>query len=1008
MKQVEKPYCTELYNNPNKIDWERPVIIDFESYYDKTWSLSKITTENYIRGENWECIGVSIKVGAGQTNFYPRETGIPIIAELVKRLPNSPFVSHNCLTGDHEVRTENGWVRLDELRGGERVLQWQPKTGLAEFVEYEPFSKYYVGELYEYDTIYHKGIYTADHRIYYQTPTRKDWYVATAERIAKKHPNNIYLPTGFIVETSDKGLFDEKEILLLEVIRADGFRVNAETVKFNTSQPYKLERLKTLANLLGLGIIIIIIKRSEHRPDRPIYYEVRLKGSLIQHIYAVLGPTKKLNAWILDLPLNVRRAWLSEIWSWGGSKNSKYCQAIATKNKDTAYWLAELALFSGYMAHVSQYSSNKGGSKTEDVKYVVTIRDKHRIKFRTKPKTYTYSGKVYCISVPSNAFVVRRKGKVWVTGNCAFDMGILGLRYNIHPNFIADTIVMARMCGFDRVAGGKSLAKLSDQMEKMGLVTKIKGTTVHNMLGVHADDMSNQQWQEYADYCKLDTELCYALYKYCLPLVPVAEMLLSSVTTKMFTKPMFDLDVPLLEAYAVRLEKEKHEKLSRIAGDLGFADTAELHKHLRSSPKFVALLERFGVEVPMKLSEKTQKLIPAVSKTDKAFLDLLQHENELVVSLVETKLGTMSSMEQTRTATFLGIASRGLMPIPLTYGGAHTYRMAASSGSSLNVQNLAKRTKEPVLRRSMRAKKDHIVIATDSSGVEMRLNAFICGQQDLIDTFLTGKDPYVDMATVIYDKPYDEIFLLAKGDKLKGIEPTKEGKTMRNVGKQANLSCGYGMSDKTFRSRMELEGNKEAAEMAEQIVLAYRTKNHMITGFWKVCDRVLATMYVGGSVWFGGPNHNLFFADGSSMFHGVKIPSVRLPNGTYLFYQNLRKERGDDGRLNYVYDHFKGRSWETKRIWGSHFSENLCQSLAFCVLKWQALEIVKAGVAIHNNVHDEWVSVVPRAQAAEAVAVHYKAMKSTPDYITAGLLDCEVDVGLNFADLKTIDVGKLL
>ena len=49
---------TQLYNDPGQINWGLPVVIDFESYYDKEWSLSKITTEKYIRGDQWECIGV--------------------------------------------------------------------------------------------------------------------------------------------------------------------------------------------------------------------------------------------------------------------------------------------------------------------------------------------------------------------------------------------------------------------------------------------------------------------------------------------------------------------------------------------------------------------------------------------------------------------------------------------------------------------------------------------------------------------------------------------------------------------------------------------------------------------------------------------------------------------------------------------------------------------------------------------------------------------------------------
>lgn len=258
--------------------------------------------------------------------------------------------------------------------------------------------------------------------------------------------------------------------------------------------------------------------------------------------------------------------------------------------------------------------------------------------------------------------------------NAPFDAGILAFRYGIHPNFMVDTMVMAKLSGFDRVAGGTSLAKMSAQLEKMGIFSQVKGNEVHNMLGVHASDMTPQQWQAYGDYCKLDVDLTHALYMYMIDKVPVSELIMSDITTKMWTKPMIDLDVPLLESYAERLAVEREQMLSRISGDLGFPTTEALLKSLRSSKKFVALLEDLQVEVPMKWSDKQEKMIPAVSKTDIAFLELLEHENELVRTLVETKLGTMSSMEQTRTATFLDIASRGRMPIPLRYASAHTGR----------------------------------------------------------------------------------------------------------------------------------------------------------------------------------------------------------------------------------------------------------------------------------------------------------------------------------------------
>ena len=263
----------------------------------------------------------------------------------------------------------------------------------------------------------------------------------------------------------------------------------------------------------------------------------------------------------------------------------------------------------------------------------------------------------------------------FVSHNCTFDMGILGLRYNIHPNFMIDTGIMAKLCGLDRVVGGTSLAKLSAFGVKHGFVRQQKGNTVHNMLGVHRDDMTQQQWGEYADYCCGDSDNAYNLYMDMIDKVPVSELITADITTKMWTKAVIDLDVPLLKGYAVRLDEEREQMLSRISGDLGFPTTEALLKSLRSSKKFVALLESLQVEVPMKWSEKQEKMIPAVSKTDIAFLELLEHDDdELVRTLVETKLGTMSSMEQTRTATFLAIASRGRMPIPLRYASAHTGR----------------------------------------------------------------------------------------------------------------------------------------------------------------------------------------------------------------------------------------------------------------------------------------------------------------------------------------------
>jgi len=46
------------------------VTIDFETYYDKDYSLKKMTTEAYIRDPRFQVIGVGIKIDDGQTDWY--------------------------------------------------------------------------------------------------------------------------------------------------------------------------------------------------------------------------------------------------------------------------------------------------------------------------------------------------------------------------------------------------------------------------------------------------------------------------------------------------------------------------------------------------------------------------------------------------------------------------------------------------------------------------------------------------------------------------------------------------------------------------------------------------------------------------------------------------------------------------------------------------------------------------------------------------------------------------
>lgn len=73
------------------------VTLDFETYYDKDFSLSKITTEEYIRDPRFQIIGVGVKVNDGKTEWFSGTHGA--IKAFLARFDwaNSAVLAHNMM-----------------------------------------------------------------------------------------------------------------------------------------------------------------------------------------------------------------------------------------------------------------------------------------------------------------------------------------------------------------------------------------------------------------------------------------------------------------------------------------------------------------------------------------------------------------------------------------------------------------------------------------------------------------------------------------------------------------------------------------------------------------------------------------------------------------------------------------------------------------------------------------------------------------------------------------------
>jgi DNA polymerase I-like protein with 3'-5' exonuclease and polymerase domains len=537
-------------------------------------------------------------------------------------------------------------------------------------------------------------------------------------------------------------------------------------------------------------------------------------------------------------------------------------------------------------------------------------------------------------------------GNTVIAHNAIFDLAIVQWRLGLKPALIVDTLSMARPHFGTHVGGSlKALA------EHFGIGQK--GTEVLDALGKRLEDFTPEELAKYGEYCKNDVELTYQLFKRLYPLTPAREMKLIDLTVRMFTEPKLELDADILENHLNEVRTKKEELLGSV--DFG-------KDEIMSNPKFAEVLRNLGVEPPLKVSAATGKDTYAFGKTDKAFTALLEHKNPSVQAAVAARLGVKSTIEETRTEMFLGMAKRGPMPVPLNYAGAVT-TMRWSGADKVNLQNLPRGGN---IRRAIKAPEGFVLVACDSSNIELRVNHTLAGQQESIEALRRGEDLYCQFASMLY-----------------GREITKEDKDERFMGKVAHLGLGYGMSWRKFKETVRLlsKGKDVPDDEAERIVNLWRDTYYAIPQLWKSADKALAAISTGADYTIG------------NMIHTNKKGLVTPPQNQ-IYYPNLR--RTSEG---WVYDTKKFKTVEPVKVYGGKIVENICQHLARNIIAEQWMEIAKK-YEVKLQVHDEVVALVPENEAEEAAEWMVKVMSTSPEWWPEIPLAAEANFGKSYADAK--------
>lgn len=626
-----------------------------------------------------------------------------------------------------------------------------------------------------------------------------------------------------------------------------------------------------------------------------------------------------------------------------------------------------------------------------------------------------------------------------IAQNAVFDASILGLKYNVYPGQIADTMLMSKAVqqwdgnSLDVITrqlrakygwicvqnndGSTWVGSATGENEQLKQFAVDKGTEVHDADGKHLCDFTDEEYDAYAKYCITDVDLTWSAYRFFLDCYGFPEQEIDVMTTsiEMYTYPVMELDTKVLEEVKANVNQLREESLARAGVTL---------EEVRSDAKFAEALMKLGVEPPTKINTKGEVKY-AFAKKDLEFLKLLEHEDEGVRELAQARFDNKSSQAVTRVEDFLSKAERGKLCVGIEYYGARTGRFGGFEGNLQNlnrnkvvgkdtpygrlvfykgkvdrfmklgsdgkvllaragwVENDEDELHEVGLRDSVKAPKGKTLVVNDLSQIECRILAYTAHEQWVLDAFVAKKDIYKAQASKSFGVPYEEIT-----------------KSMRFVGKSQILGLGFQAGENGLRVVLGKRSEDFSSEELQGWVKSYRASVPNIVAFWRKYKAVLRAMVQGINV--GIDDKGILQLEGNC---------VVLPNGMKLVYRDIRCEKNENGFDQYIY---WGRNIRTKKPdWENTFEgrmvENAVQALARIVLttqmSWIKAEFRKRGWSrddahLAMQVHDELIVCCREDIAEEVLEIMQHYMAKPPHWASVLPLGSDGDIAKRYGCAK--------
>lgn len=331
---------------------------------------------------------------------------LPRVHAALEAKPDRPvFV---CYTPDTEILTRRGWVYFPDLRDDDWVAQYELGTGEITFCRPAALQEipYGSGDLVHVSADWCDLVVTPDHRQPVRFGDCTPKIVAAADVYASHR-----LPTAGVIRNESGCAPTEAVARLVAAWQADGVRAASAghtRVSWNLKKERKKKRIRQLLAAAGVEW------EEKNYPSTPGWTTFLVPIEQLTEVFRHC-PDKKIPRSATGWSFEARSALIDEVQHWDGDSVGKSAVRFFTGDKDSADALQEVAVVTGWSSNARP--DERVGKKTS---WVVNLQHKTWRQLGRTPERGKRDAveKVYCCTVETGLLVVRRNGKVVISGNC--------------------------------------------------------------------------------------------------------------------------------------------------------------------------------------------------------------------------------------------------------------------------------------------------------------------------------------------------------------------------------------------------------------------------------------------------------------------------------------------------------------------------------------------------------------------------------------------------------------